>query len=270
MALIFITTPIGNEKDITLAALDGLKESDTFYCEDTRKSKELFKRLNIDYSEKRFFAFHDHSKDELIQKICTQSVDQNIVYVSDAGSPLISDPAYPLLKFAIENDYEYRVISGITAPNYALEVSGLPAIPSIFHGFVGRSKSDIEKLIQSIQMINATHIIFEGVARVEKTLSQLCESLPSLDFVIARELTKTYESIHRFKGSEFAAIKSEITFKGEFVLLVHNPNSISSNTGLTKLAQEVLESKAKGKSLAKLLAACLELKVKDVYNQLNN
>ncbi len=270
MALVFLTTPIGNDQDISLQALDALKDSDIFYCEDTRKSKDLFKRLAIDLGEKQFYSFHDHSKTEQIAQILSASQDKNIVYMSDAGSPLISDPAYPLLKYAIENSYEYKIISGITSPIYALEVSGLPAIPFTFHGFLGRSKSDIDSLIQKINEQAGTHIFFEGVSRVEKTLVQMTDELPDLEFVIARELTKTYETINRFYGREFKKLKSNLTFKGEFVVLVYNPRAQQASHQISQLAQEVLDSGARGKSLAKLIAQCLDLKVKDVYNQLND
>lgn len=270
MALFFVTTPIGNEEDLSFNALSRLKDSSTFYCEDTRKSKDLFKRLAIDYSDKAFYSYHDHSNDELINKICGQALSEDIVYISDAGSPLISDPAYPLLKAAIAKQVEYKIISGITSPIYALEVSGLPAIPFSFHGFVGRAKSDLAGLIQTISQNKGTHIFFEGVARVEKSLAFMCEEMPNHDFVVARELTKTFESIHRFTGKDFAKIKDSITFKGEFVILVHNPRGESAKSDVAELAKEVLDSKGRGKSLAKLLAKCLDLKVKDVYNQLND
>lgn len=270
MALSFVTTPIGNEKDITIQAQNELKKSEILYCEDTRKTKELLKRLDIDYSDKKIFSFHDHSGDELLIKICEGSKDFKTVYVSDAGSPLISDPAYPLIKYAIANEIEYKIISGITSPIYALELSGFPAIPFTFHGFVGRSKSDLEHLITKINQSQGTHIFFEGVSRVEKTLDFLSQKLPELEFAIARELTKTHESIHRFKGNEFSKLKSEMTIKGEFVLLIHNPRSQAASSDLSELAKDVLESKGKGKTLAKLLAKCLDGNVKDIYNQLNS
>lgn len=270
MALLFVTTPIGNELDITVQAKNELENSTTLYCEDTRKTKELLKRLSIDYSSKQIHSFHDHSSEETLKKICLSAKNENIIYVSDAGSPLISDPAYPLLKYAIEHELTYKIISGITSPVYALEASGLPAIPFVFHGFIGRSKADIEVLKNKILSTQGTHIFFEGVSRVEKTLSHLCQELAGLDFVIARELTKTHETLYRFKGEEFASLNKDITYKGEFVVLIHNPKGEISDNEVSKLAHDVLESKGRGKSLAKLLAKCLDKNVKDVYNQLNN
>jgi len=268
-ALVLVTTPIGNENDITLSALNFLKNSKIIYCEDTRKSKDLLKRLDIDYSNKYINSFHDHSSQSLLEKICQESKENLVCYLSDAGSPLISDPAYPLIKKAIELEVNLQSASGISSLIYALELSGLPSNPFSFHGFIGRSVKDIKTFSETVKSQYGTHIFFEGVSRVEKTLDQLCLELGSLDFVVARELTKTFEEVHRFKGENFSTIKKDFVFKGEFVILIHNPNSTKmSSSELVDLANDVIDSGAKGKSLAKLLAKITNQNTKDIYSKL--
>ena len=138
--LTLITVPIGNLEDITFRAKQKLVECTTIVAEDTRVLKELLSRLEVDYSEKRIWAFHDHSEDTSLQGMLKAMQEGELAYVSDAGSPVISDPALPLVKIALENDLAVDALPGVNAPIAALELSGLPATPFHFHGFLGRDK----------------------------------------------------------------------------------------------------------------------------------
>lgn len=270
MSLILVTTPIGNNDDITLRGKAELIDSSIIYCEDTRKTKDLLKRLGIDYSSKDVFSFHDHSGEAQINAIIERASRVKVCYVSDAGSPMISDPALPLVRAAIANKIPIESASGISSIIYALEVSGLPSIPFTFHGFLGRQNKDLDDFASQVKSNLGTHIFFEGVSRVEKTLSYLIEKLSDFEFVIARELTKTHEQVVRFKASDFESVNSEITYKGEFVILVHNSSSQTiSNDKLISLAQDVIAQKGKAKTLAKLLSEITGEKTKDIYSQLN-
>lgn len=270
MSLILVSTPIGNSDDITLRAKFELMEAKVIYCEDTRKTKDLLKRLGIDYSAKNIFSFHDHSSDAQINSIIQRASSENVCYVSDAGSPMISDPALPLVRAAIKADIYIQSASGISSIIYALELSGLPSTPFMFHGFLGRQNKDLDDFVSLVKSNAGTHVFFEGVSRVEKVLEKLSEKLSEYEIVIARELTKTHEQILRFKGAEFSKINSNITYKGEFVLLIHNPNVKGfSNEKLNELALEVINQKGKSKTLAKLLSEITGQKTKEIYSQLN-
>lgn len=267
--IVFVTTPIGNPKDITLKALETLQAVKIIFAEDTRVFKKLVSDLNIDVSDKQIFSFHDHSEEHHLNNLLSLAKQQQIALVSDAGSPLISDPSFPVVKAAIANDIAISSCSGISAPLVALELSGLPPQPFHFHGFPPRGGA-LGSFLDEVAANYGTHIFFEGVSRVEKTLNKLAQVLPDFDVVVGRELTKSFESIYRFKASEFAKGSSEIVYKGEFVILVHNPNR--ENTGSKQLqqqAEKILRKGAKPKLVTNLLADILGLKRKEVYEILS-
>lgn len=261
----FIGTPIGDTQDITRKALDLLNKGKTLVCEDTRKSKDILERLGVNYSDKRFISFHEHSGEQKLKDLVMMARQDLVLYLSDAGSPLISDPAYPLVLECLKEDVPFCFASGITAPVYALENSGLPPIPFSFHGFFPREAGKIKEYMSTLA--NGTHLFFEGVSRVEKTLKIFSEVVPEADVVVARELTKSFETFHRFKARDYE--KEEITYKGEFVLLVHISGQVMTGNKITELAEGVLASGGKPKDVAKLIAEILGRKSKDIYQELS-
>ena len=265
--LTLVTVPIGNMEDITVRAKAKLAECSVIVAEDTRVVKELLQRLELSYQDKQIFSFHDHSEESSLKGILKVMREKEVIYVSDAGSPLISDPAFPLARMALDHGIELQTLPGVTSVMAALELSALPATPFHFHGFAGRDKvQDFAKLVHSQY---GTHIFFEGVSRVMKTLELLTEEFPEWDFAVCRELTKTHQSSHRFKGKEFEEVSQEMVVKGEFVILLHNPNKKAAAKGNAEnLAQEVLQKGAKPKLLAKLLSELTGLSSKEVYQEL--
>ena len=127
--LILVTLPIGNMGDITIRALDALKNEKTFYAEDTRVFKELLNNLGISYQDKFIDSFHDQSVGKLEVIISKIKSGEKVYLVSDAGSPMVSDPAYPLLKRLVEEDIKIKTLPGVTAVVAALELSALPPNP---------------------------------------------------------------------------------------------------------------------------------------------
>jgi 16S rRNA (cytidine1402-2'-O)-methyltransferase len=128
--------------------------------------------------------------------------------------------------------------------NTALELSGLPPIPFHFWGFLPRDNKKNE-VFQKLQTIKGTHLFFEGVSRVEQTLMELTKILPELSFCVARELTKTYQQVYRFKGANFDP--KQLTYKGEFVICVYQDKENLGSNKLNSLAEEILSSGAKPK-----------------------
>ena len=189
--------------------------------------------------------------------------------MSDAGSPLISDPAFPIILKAIEDDVKLESIGRISSVISALELSGLAPIPFHFHGFLARDKSKFKGDMQKIGTQYGTHIFFEGKSRVMTALDSLTQAYPELKFALCREITKDFESVYRFMGSEFQEIKDDITVKGEFVILVGNDKKQIQNTSseeAVKLANEIIETGAKPKKMAKLLSLITGKPTKDIYN----
>lgn len=265
--LILLTTPIGNRFDITGRVIDALKTGTVFFAEDTRVAKSLFKDLEIPLDQKIFESFHDHS-DHLLEKMVQKYKGLDIYYLSDAGSPVISDPALPLVRYAYENSIEVESFSGISAVNSALELSGLPANPYSFYGFLPKEEEKKKKKFASLFAVKGTYIFFESPHRILKTLNVLKENFPEVDVAVCRELTKTYQSVYRFKAKECESI--EITTKGEFVLIVYidEDSGPSLSSDIIKLAENYVDKKSSPKNLAKLLGEILDRPSKEIYQSI--
>ena len=266
-----VTLPIGNDDDITISALNCLKRVETIYCEDTRVLKGLLKRLDISFDDKFIDSYHDHSNDLKLNKILELAKSKECCFVSDAGSPIISDPGYLLVKAAIENGIQIKSYGGVNAPIVALELSGLSPTPFHFHAFLPRDKGRIVQQLEVINNTYGTHILFDGVSRVRKTIELIGEHCPNSQVVIARELTKEYESLYRFRASDSHEYLDEIIYKGEFVILIENSNKViqGASREVKELAQELLDKGIKPKTLSKLLSNILELNSKEVYKMMN-
>lgn len=195
-------------------------------------------------------------------------VDRGDLYVaSEAGSPIISDPAYPLVQLAYERGIKVESYSGVSSPVMALELSGLPPIPFQFHGFLPRESGKRIKIFESVGY--GTHIFFEAPTRVEETLDELAKTKPDCELVIVRELSKKFEQVVRLKAHEWSEKKKEVTFKGEFVFLFHNKELSGGTSRETiQLAQEILASGASPKQIAKLLSTILDRSTKEIYSEL--
>lgn len=267
--IVLVTVPIGNADDITIRALNTLKKIKYIFAEDTRVTKKLLNELEIPTDDKNINSFHDHSEEHKLNNLINLAKENLVAIVSDAGSPLISDPAYPVVQAAINSQITITTCSGINAVTYALELSALAPTPFHFHGFIGRENSKKNELYELISSQYGTHIFFEGVSRVIKTTQELSEKFQDFEIVVARELSKNFESVYRFKGKDFESIKNDITEKGEFVILVNNPKKISgANPKLKKIAQEILDKGSRPKLVSKLLAEITDQNSKEIYEQI--
>ena len=252
--------------------MEALKLGDCFYAEDTRVFKNLLSSLEIDFSSKHIDSFHEHSAGK-IQQITEKIKNGTTIYlVSDAGSPMISDPAFPLLKKMREEGIEIKTIPGVTSVVTALELSGLPPQPFHFWGFISRSKNERKDFFWELNQIAGTHIFFESPHRIFETINSFFEVLPERELVITRELTKVYESVYRITSENQEMIKDIIVDKGEFVGLFHVENlkhSSMNNGEIVELVTDYLEGKGGTKKLAKIFAKILGTDIKTVYDQLS-
>ena len=270
-SLTLITLPIGNIRDITLRAIDVLKSGEIFYAEDTRVFKNLLNSLEIDFSNKFIDSFHEHTEGKIsiiLEKIKSGST---VYLVSDAGSPMISDPAFPLLKKIREEGLDIKTIPGVTSVVTALELSGLPPQPFHFWGFISRSKNERKDFFLELSKISGTHIFFESPHRIFETVDSFFSALPDEELVVTRELTKTYESVYRINKTNHQNVKDLIVDKGEFVGLFHIENQKKNslnNSEITELVTDYLEGKGGTKKLAKIFAKILGSDTKAVYDQL--
>lgn len=267
--IILLNTPIGNLGDITPRVLEALKSGTLFAAEDTRVFKELLSHLGISLQGKRVYSLHDQSEGGVVKKLIQEAHKEDLYVTSDAGSPIISDPAYPLVVAAYEEKIKVESYSGISSPVMALELSGLPPIPFHFHGFLPRESSKKGKVFADLSL--GTHIYFEAPTRIAETLDIMSEKAPELQVAVVRELSKKFEQVLKFKAQDWKTFKNELVQKGEFVILIHQnqENSGAQSSELKELAQELLAKGAGPKQLSKLLSAILDRSSKEIYSELN-
>lgn len=266
--IILLNTPIGNLSDLTPRVLEALKSGETFAVEDTRVFKELLNHLGISLHGKRVLSLHDQSESGQIPYLIDIARTTDLYVASEAGSPIVSDPAYPLVVAAYAAEIKVESYSGVSSPIMALELSGLPPIPFHFHGFLPREKGKIKKIFAELNY--GTHIFFEAPTRVEETLDELQLSLPDAQVAVVRELSKKFEQVVRFQAKDWAQVKSGVNFKGEFIYLVHQPAGQGKVVGqdLMAAALEIMEKGSGPKPLAKLLSLILDRPTKDIYSEL--
>ncbi|CAM5560062.1 Ribosomal RNA small subunit methyltransferase I [Mycolicibacterium aubagnense] len=248
-ALYLVATPIGNLADITLRALETLASADLVACEDTRVSRVLLERYGI---RRRTTAYHEHNAGEAGPKlIAALEQGQSVALISDAGTPLVSDPGYRLVGEAIERGIRVVPIPGPSAPLAALTASGLPSDTFLFAGFLPAKTGQRQTRLEELKGIPATLIFFESPRRLAETLNAMTEVLGGTrQAAIGRELTKTFEEMRPGTLAELAAhYAAADTPKGEIVICVGPPVARTEGPAdidrlLLSLAAEMPTSKA--------------------------
>ncbi|MBT8036982.1 MAG: 16S rRNA (cytidine(1402)-2'-O)-methyltransferase [Verrucomicrobiae bacterium] len=214
----FVPTPIGNRADITLRALDVLREADIIACEDTRHSRPLLKHYEID---KPLISLHDHNEARRLPELIAKAQEGvEIAVISDAGMPLISDPGYRLIQACLENEVPYTVLPGPSAVLTALAGSGFPCHSFSFDGFLSVKKGKRRKALEAAIASNKTSLFFESPHRIASTLEILTSINPELPVCVARELSKKFETYHRGSASTLWEYFKQHPAKGEIVLLL--------------------------------------------------
>jgi 16S rRNA (cytidine1402-2'-O)-methyltransferase len=214
----FVPTPIGNRGDITLRALEILREADLIACEDTRHSRPLLKYYEIDQP---LISLHDHNEQHRIPELITKAQDgQRIAIISDAGTPLISDPGYRLMQACIKEEIPYTVLPGPSSVITALAGSGFPCHAFSFDGFLPVKKGKRRKALESAIESGRTSLFFESPHRLISTLEILTDIQAELRVCVARELSKKFETYHRDSASVLWEYFKQRPPKGEIVLLL--------------------------------------------------
>lgn len=216
--LYIVSTPIGNLEDITLRAIRTLKEVDYIAAEDTRHAKILLNKYEI---KTQVLSYHSHSSNAKVDHIINLLNDgKTVALISDAGTPGISDPAYTLIRAAIENGITICPIPGPSAVLSALVMSGLPMNQFLYLGFIPLKKGR-QTLLKELASEERTIVIYESPHRIQRTLKDLQEYLGDRNIAVCREITKIYEEAFRGKISEALEYFTKKNPKGEFVLVIH-------------------------------------------------
>lgn len=213
-----IATPIGNLGDITLRALATLAKADAIYCEDTRHSRTLLQHYGI---TRPLRAYHEHNAEKERPRILAELAEgKSVALISDAGTPLISDPGFKLVREVAAAGHLVTSLPGASAVTTALALAGLPTDAFLFAGFLPPRMAARRSRIAELAALTATLVLFEAPQRLEETLSDLAEVLGEREAVVARELSKLHEEARRGTLPELLAWAKEKAPRGEIVILV--------------------------------------------------
>jgi len=214
--LYVVATPIGNLQDITLRGLETLKSANVIVCEDTRVTSKLLKKFEI---KKPLIAVNEFNEEQIVYQIIQQLESGDVALVSDAGTPLISDPGFRLVNTARKKGFEIIPIPGPSALIAALSASGLPTDKFVFLGFLSKSEVKAEKSLIAVKELEVTVLLYESPHRIIETLVVIRKIFGDIEVTVARELTKIYEEIYSNDVSTLLKDFETKPPKGEFVLL---------------------------------------------------
>jgi 16S rRNA (cytidine1402-2'-O)-methyltransferase len=220
--LFVVATPIGNLADMTFRAVETLSTVDLIAAEDTRHSRHLLARYSISTPS---IAYHEHNERQQTGKLMDSMLSgKSVALISDAGTPLISDPGFTLIQAALDRDIHVVPIPGCCAAIAALSVSGLPVDRFVFEGFLPARGAARRRKLEDLVEENRTMIFYESAHRIEASLSDMVQVFgPDRQAVLAREITKQFETIVNAELSRLVnfVVEDANQKKGEFVVLVH-------------------------------------------------
>lgn len=251
--LYIIATPIGNLSDMSSRAIETLSSVDVIACEDTRMSKKLLSLLGISIN-KSFLPLHDHNEDSQANKLIELIRDEgkSIALISDAGSPLISDPGYKLIRRCREQNIYITTIPGCCALICALQLAGLPTNRFLFAGFIPNKEKARFDTFENLKNLDATLVFYESANRIVKTLTVVNEVFPLREVAIAREISKIYEECLNGTALDLINHFNAKEPKGEMVLMISPPLADENNQEIDiaallheKLAQTSLKTAVK-------------------------
>jgi 16S rRNA (cytidine1402-2'-O)-methyltransferase len=265
--LVVCPTPIGNLEDITLRVLAALREADVVACEDTRRTRVLLDRYGV---KARLVSYHEHNERARAGELVARMLDGAVVaLVSDAGTPLVSDPGFVLVRECVAAGLAVEVLPGPSAALSALVASALPADRWRFAGFLPRKRAELERLLASTE----TLVAFESPRRVASSLAVLAELDPDRPVAVCRELTKLHEEVVRGSAAELAARYDSEPPRGEIVLVVGGA-SADPGAGDTAPALDALrrlvEAGAKPRPAAAVVAELTGVPANTLYKALTD
>lgn len=263
--LYIISLPIGNSKDITIRAIEYLQSVDEIYCEDTRVTNKI---LSIYKIKKSLKNYHDHNGKKVRPEIIKKIKDgKTIALVSDAGTPLISDPGYKLVSELKAKDLYVTAAPGASSPITALTLSGLPTNSFYFLGFLPAKDQSRKNLIEGLKSQKTTIILFESANKINKTLQDLIDILGNREMAICREMTKKFEEIITGKISDIAQKIVSKKLKGEIVIVLYGDNKKDQEINLDEIINS-FEGEYRPSELAKIISDQTGFSKSIIYNKI--
>jgi len=262
--LYVVATPIGNLGDITLRALSVLARADMVLCEDTRHSRTLLSHYGIGTPAR---PYHEHNAArERPRVLADLQAGRRVALISDAGTPLISDPGWKLVRECLDAGHRVEALPGASATLAALAVAGLPTDAFFFAGFLPPKTAGRRARIAELAAVPATLVVFEAPSRVAETLADLAAVLGDRPAALARELTKLHEEVRRAPLASLAAQLEGETLKGEAVILVGPPGEANvSDTDIAARLESALQTMSL-RDAAKVVAEALGVPKTRVYD----
>ncbi len=270
--LTFIPTPIGNPQDITIRALKEFEKATLFLCEDTRETKRLLRileeRFDFTYpcNEVEFLSFHEHNGDARLKEIASRLEKEKVVYVSDAGMPIISDPGQVLVAYCQAENIDYDVLPGGTAVTTAYAASGFKEGEFTFCAFLPQKGS--QRTSKLIEMMNSRTnvVLYEAPHRIEKLIFEIAHIDEERELFFSKELSKKFQNYYRGSAKELLEKfeTSIINSKGEWVVVIRAKEEKTKALYIDDILAFDLQPKVKAKLLAKLT----DKSVKEWYAQL--
>src|SRR6266436_1786208 len=254
--LYLVATPIGNLGDITLRALETLAGVDIIACEDTRITRRLTERYAISAQLK---PYHEHNAALVRPKILERLAQgASVALVSDAGTPLISDPGFKLVREVCAAGHQVIALPGPSSVLSALSVAALPTDRFFFEGFLPAKETARRARLVELKRIDATLVMFESGNRVQDTLRDLADIMGSRDAAICREMTKMHEDIRRAPLAQLAHAAGTLETRGEFVLVI-GPPPAGAQVMAERELDELLRSSLKRESVKDAVAQAVEV-----------
>jgi 16S rRNA (cytidine1402-2'-O)-methyltransferase len=264
--LVVCPTPIGNLQDVTLRVLAVLGEADVVACEDTRHTRVLLERHGL---APRLVSFHEHNEraraGELLERIRRGEL---VALVSDAGTPIVSDPGFALLRACLDAGLPIEVLPGPSAVVTALVASGLPAERWLFAGFLPRKRAELEDLLMHA---GETLVAFESPRRLAATLRLLAARDPERPLAVCRELTKRHEEVRRGSAGELAASYGTRATRGEVVLVIGAASRwLSGREQAIAAVRELVAAGARSRQAARSVATLTGVGANELYRELTS
>ena len=217
--LYIVSTPIGNLDDITLRALDVLKKTDIILCEDTRRSLKLLNHFKI---KKKLLSYHKFNEKKKLSKIIEYINEGKILsLISDAGTPLLSDPGKFLINKCVEDNINIVPIPGVSSITASISTSGF-SDKFLFYGFLPKTEKELEKVLSSLENLNFSQIFFLPAIKINFYLEKFKKYFKDRNIMIAREITKLHETFYRDNVNNIKLLKTKI--KGELTIVISEKN----------------------------------------------
>lgn len=263
--LYVVATPIGNLRDITLRALDVLAQADLVLAEDTRVTAKLLSAFGL---SARLERHDEHAAERVRPKVLAALADgARVALVSDAGTPLISDPGYRLVREAAAAGHKVFPVPGASALLAGLSAAGLPTDRFLFLGFPPPKRAARRAFLEEVAGVRATLAVFEGGSRLADCLADMAEVLGDREAVVCRELTKLYETFYRGPLAELAADPALVTPRGEIVILVAPGRETEATAADADAALAEALARLKPADAAAEVAKALGLPRRDLYRR---